>query len=59
MDTLFEISNLRCSYDKENHGLGTSIVRSVAEKYDGAADFSYEEGEFTARVMLALPDASS
>ena len=46
-------------HDKENHGLGTSIVRSVAEKYDGAADFSYEEGEFTARVMLALPDASS
>ena len=41
--------------DSENHGLGTSIVRSVAEKYDGAVDFSYAGGEFTARVMLALP----
>lgn len=41
--------------DPEGHGYGTSIVRAVAEKYDGAADFSYYDGEFVARVMLALP----
>ena len=41
--------------DRERHGYGTSIIRSVAEKYDGAADFSFESGEFVARVMLALP----
>lgn len=41
--------------DPEGHGYGTSIVRAVAEKYDGAADFTYYDGEFVARVMLALP----
>lgn len=42
--------------DAESHGYGTSIVRTVAEKYDGAADFSYYDGEFVARVMLALSE---
>lgn len=41
---------------RERHGFGTSIIRTVAEKYDGAADFSYADGEFVARVMLALPN---
>lgn len=45
--------------DRGRHGYGTSIIRSVAEKYDGAADFSYEDGEFVARVMLALPEQGS
>ncbi len=41
---------------RERHGYGTSIIRAVAEKYDGAADFSHDGGEFVARVMLALPE---
>lgn len=41
--------------DASSHGYGTSIIRSVAEKYDGATDFAYHDGEFVARVMLALP----
>lgn len=42
--------------EREGHGYGTSIVRGIAEKYDGVADFSYEEGTFVAKVILALPD---
>ena len=40
--------------EREGHGYGTSIIKGIAEKYEGTADFSYKEGEFTARVMLAL-----
>lgn len=36
------------------HGFGTGIVKKVAEKYDGVADFTFEDGTFTAKVMLAL-----
>ena len=36
------------------HGHGTAIVRRIAEKYDGVADFSCSKGVFRARVMLAL-----
>lgn len=36
------------------HGFGTGIVKKVAEKYDGVADFTFEDGVFTAKVMLAL-----
>ena len=32
--------------DKDSHGLGLSIVRETAEKYHGAAVWSYENGEF-------------
>lgn len=41
--------------ERGSHGYGTSIVRSLAEKYHGVADFSYEDGSFVAKVMLALP----
>lgn len=40
--------------DPELHGYGTGIVRKIADKYDGVADFSFAEGTFTAKVMLAL-----
>ena len=40
--------------DAELHGYGTGIVRKIAEKYDGVADFSFDSGTFTAKVMLAL-----
>lgn len=32
--------------DKDSHGLGLSIVRETAEKYHGAAVWSYENGVF-------------
>ena len=38
------------------HGYGTGIVRKIAEKYDGVADFSFDSGVFTAKVMLALAE---
>lgn len=40
--------------DAAQHGYGTGIVRRIADKYDGLADFSFAEGEFTAKVMLAI-----
>ena len=40
--------------DADLHGYGTGIVRKIAEKYDGVADFTFEDGTFTAKVMLAL-----
>lgn len=36
------------------HGYGISLIRQIAEKYDGAADFSATKGSFICRVMLAL-----
>lgn len=41
--------------DAEMHGYGTSVIRSVAEKYHGLTDFSFEDGIFTTKAMLALP----
>lgn len=42
--------------DASLHGYGTGIVRKIAEKYDGVADFTFADGVFTAKVMLALPE---
>ena len=42
--------------DADLHGYGTAIVKKIAEKYDGVTDFTYEDGVFTAKVMLALPE---
>lgn len=39
------------------HGLGTKTVRSIAEKYQGAAEFQFKNGVFTASV--AIPVRSS
>lgn len=38
--------------DKRYHGHGTRIVRSIAEKYGGAAVFAAEGGRFVAAVTL-------
>ena len=38
-----------------DHGHGTQIVRQLAEKYDGVADYHCEDGTFVARAMLVLP----
>lgn len=42
--------------ERERHGYGTAILQGIAEKYHGVADFSYEDGTFVARVMLALTE---
>ncbi len=40
--------------DASMHGYGTAIIKKIAEKYDGVADFSFANGVFTAKVMLSL-----
>ncbi len=40
--------------DAALHGYGTAIIKKIAEKYDGVADFSFAGGTFTAKVMLSL-----
>jgi len=36
--------------DKENHGLGTKIIREIAEKHGGTAFFEHKDGVFTCVV---------
>lgn len=36
------------------HGYGIRLIRQIAEKYNGAADFSATKESFICRVMLAL-----
>lgn len=36
------------------HGYGTKIIRSIAEKYNGSANFSAKQNRFQADVMLLL-----
>lgn len=38
--------------EKDRKGLGLRSVAAIAEKYGGAAQFRYGDGEFTARVVL-------
>jgi len=38
--------------DNANHGMGISIIKTVAEKYNGLAEFKYERNVFTTRVLL-------
>ena len=40
--------------DASLHGYGTKIVSRLAEKYNGAADYSLAEGQFIAQVMLDM-----
>ncbi|MBR5110081.1 MAG: sensor histidine kinase [Clostridia bacterium] len=40
--------------DASLHGYGTKIVSRIAEKYNGAADYSLSEGQFIAQVMLDM-----
>lgn len=41
---------------KEGHlGIGLASIRSAAQKYDGGAEFSHENGIFHASVMLPFP----
>ena len=36
------------------HGYGIRLIRQIAEKYNGAADFSATKESFICRVMLTL-----
>lgn len=40
--------------DKENHGIGLSLISSIAEKYDGSFETKTENNIFTAIVNLKL-----
>ena len=42
--------------DKKNHGYGTKIIREIAKKHSGFADFYEEDGYFCCNVMLYLGD---
>lgn len=45
--------------DEKLHGYGTRIVVKTAEKYNGCADFSLENGEFVAKVMLDMMEGTN
>ena len=40
--------------DEENHGIGLSLISSIAEKYDGSFEIKTENNTFTAIVNLKL-----
>lgn len=42
--------------DVSGHGFGIPIIRRVAEKYNGCATFTVENGWFSADVMLCLEE---
>ena len=41
---------------RELHGYGTRIVAKLAAKYNGFADYSLENGEFAAKVVLYMTE---
>lgn len=40
--------------DEQLHGYGTRIVVKIAEKYNGCAQYSLDDGQFVAKVMLDM-----
>ena len=42
--------------EEQEHGYGIPIVRKIAEIYQGMTDFSVQNGEFVASVMLLCPE---
>lgn len=40
--------------EKSLHGLGIKSVKNTVEKYNGIAEFTYEEAEFSADILLYL-----
>lgn len=38
--------------DSRNHGMGLSIIKNLAQKYDGDSVFRYDDGEFLSVVTL-------
>ena len=47
-----EKNHLLHSTKRKGLGIGTQSVRRMAEKNDGSCNFTYENGVFTAKVML-------
>ena len=45
--------------DDKIHGYGTRIVTKTAEKYNGCAEFSLEDGYFVAKVMLDMMEGTN
>ena len=50
--TIKEKNHLFHSTKRKGLGIGTQSVRRMAEKNDGSCNFTYEDGVFTAKVML-------
>lgn len=42
--------------DAAVHGWGTKVVAKIAQKYGGVANYTVEDGQFVANVMLARRD---
>lgn len=42
--------------DERTHGYGTRIVTKLAAKYNGAADYTLENGMFVAKVLLDITE---
>ena len=40
--------------DKANHGLGSKIVKGIAEKYNGSIEYSYENNLFTIKILVNI-----
>ena len=40
--------------DKKSHGLGTKIIKDIAAKYNGFAEFYDEDGSFCCNVIINL-----
>lgn len=38
--------------DKQNHGLGVKVIRDIAQKYNGMADFFEEDNLFICNVLI-------
>ena len=51
-DNIKEKDHLFHSTKRTGLGVGTQSVRRTAEKNDGSCDFTYENGVFTAKIML-------
>lgn len=40
--------------DQVQHGYGTQIVARIAEKYNGCAEYSVQDGYFTAKILMEM-----
>ena len=40
--------------NKQNHGLGIKIIRSIIDQYDGMLSFEMRDGLFVASAMMKL-----
>ena len=48
--------SLKTTKTSEGHGLGTVIIREIAEKYDGVCDFYEEDDLFCCNVLLNIKE---